>query len=138
MKKKLCKLIGVASLVLFIGGTTSILADSKGSFSFSFSNNVVGSTDFKLAKKRTTCDTYAQTYRSGEVLEKKFKYRMSLEEDRFLGKSYSGNRNVIADGYNYTISFGTITKGTYNVNIGTPDPVSSNGAKITGEGELFQ
>ena len=68
MKKKLCKLIGVASLVLFIGGTTSVLADSIGSFSFS--NNVVGSTDFKLAKKYTTCDTYAQTYRAGEVLEK--------------------------------------------------------------------
>ena len=136
MKKKLCKLIGVASLVLFIGGTTSVLADSVGSFSFS--NNVVGSTDFKLAKKYTTCDTYAQTYRAGEVLEKKFKYKMTLEEDKLFGKSFPGNRNVTADGYYYTISFGTITKGTYNVNIGTPDPVSSYSAKIVGEGELLQ
>jgi len=139
VKKKLFKVIGITSFVIAFGGTTSVLAASKGSFSFSFCNNIVGSTDFSLAKKNTTCNTYAKSLRKdGSVLDTTFRYDMELEQDKFFGKSYQGDKKVKADGYTHTISFGTVEKSTYNVNIGTPDDVVSYAGKIEGKGELFQ
>lgn len=134
------KLVGMASLAVLVGGASTVLGASKGTFSFSFSSNVVGKTEFSLANKSTSCNSTAESYRygTGELLESKYRYKMSLEQKKFLGKSYSGDKSIYADGVKHKIAFNTVEKGTYTVNISSPDNLSACGVLIKGNGELFQ
>lgn len=138
--KKMKRMVGVASLAVLVGGASTVLAASKGEFSFSFSSNVIGKTEFKLANKSTSCSSTADSYRYGtsDVLSTKYRYKMSLEQQKIFGKSYSGDKSIYADGLKHKIAFNTVDKGTYTVNIGSPDKLSASGVVIKGDGELFQ
>lgn len=133
MKKK----FAIAATALLLGGTLTAYASND--FTFCFSSNVIGKTEYKLKKKETKCESKAITcrYYTGESVSFVGNYRIDLDGNGFFAADYKGKYKK-ADGSSCITKYGKIDKNTYTVNIGTNSDLIPKGGQIEGSGEILQ
>ena len=98
--KKINKVIGLASLMVAVAGSSTVLAANKGNFTFKFTSGVIGSTEFDLEKKDTMCKSTADSYRYYEeyILSTKYTYGITLDGNGWFNPDYSGGAHLAACG----------------------------------------
>ncbi|MEI3612673.1 hypothetical protein [Pseudogracilibacillus sp. SO30301A] len=105
----------------------------SGSYSFSINSSVKRSTKHSLAKKKTTTTVKANTYYTGDIIKTKDSYQVSLNR----GLSSYSITPTLANGSSYSISFGTVKKGDYTVNV-YKTTRKTYGATVKGSGTIKQ
>ncbi len=137
MKKNMKRGLAIAGMTLLLGGISTVYAAND--FTFSFSSNVIGKTEFKLSNMDTKCKSKAATYVYNTNSYASFtgNYCITLDGNGFFNPDYKGTYKK-ADGYMYTTTYGKIKKNTYTVNIGTNSDLIPRGGQIKGAGSIVQ
>lgn len=112
------------SLMMLIAGATTVYAASVGTFSFEFSTAVYGSTKYSLSNKSTSVKTTANTYSyaTGNTISSE-DYMVSLHKSSSIINTFK--TAGAADGTTKTVNFGTVSSGTYVVDLCSVDPPAS-------------
>ncbi|KZZ82674.1 hypothetical protein [Bacillus sp. SJS] len=131
--KKSKKIIAASTLALGIA-IPSIVSAYSGTYSFDISSSVSGSKEHSLANKSTSTTAKGNTYNSaGDVQSKKSRYTVQIYKSLFT--KYSAQ--MLADGSSYTKSFGTVSSGTYTVNVDKNDD-TGYASRVKGSGTINQ
>lgn len=112
------------SLMMLIAGAATVYAASVGTFSFEFSTAVYGSTKYSLSNKSTSVKTTANTYSyaTGNKISSE-DYMVSLHKSSSIINTFK--TAGAADGTTKTVNFGTVSSGTYVVDLCSVDPPAS-------------
>lgn len=137
MKKNIKKIFAITGMALALGSASTVYAANT--FTFSFISNVIGTTEFKLDKGNTTCDSKADTYKYNTNSYASFigNYCIDLDGNGIFEPDYTGTYHK-ADGYIYKTYYEDIKKNTYTVNIYTNDDLVARCLQIRGNGEIIQ
>nr|WP_297932807.1 hypothetical protein [uncultured Blautia sp.] len=129
----------LVSMMLLVVGATTVYAASVGSFSFEFSTAVYGSTKYSLSNKSTSVKTTANTYSyaTGNTISSQ-SYMVSLHKSSSIFNTFK--TAGAADGTAKTVNFGTVSSGTYVVDLCATDPPASGMVYwyIKGSGNINQ
>lgn len=111
----------LVSMMVLGAGVTTVYAASVGTFRFEFSTAVYGSTKFSLANKSTSVKTTANTYSyaTGDTIASQ-SYMVSLHKTSSIINTFK--TAGAADGTSKTVNFGTVSSGTYVVDLCSTDP----------------
>jgi hypothetical protein len=133
LRKNVKRLLVSGSLILgfVIPGVASAYS---GSYSFDIAARVEGTKQHSLDNKKTTTTVTANTYGAdGKVQSLKSHYTVELYKSLFTNYSVT----ILADGNQYTRSFGTVNKGTYTINV-TKNDDTGYGSRVKGSGTINQ
>lgn len=135
LRKKLLA-VSVLSVLLLTGLTVN--AASIGTFTYEMSVAVYGKTKFSLSNKSTTVKTTGTTYSyATDNKTTSQNYKVALHKVNSSGTFKTAGA---ADGTTKSVSFGTVSSGSYNVDLMVSNPQSSGSVSwyIKGSGSVNQ
>lgn len=132
MKKKTKKVILLTTLASLLALPLAASAYSK-AYSFDMSYGFDGTTIFSLSNAKASTTVKANTYKGdGSIDSNKSSYSVALNGGVI---NYYSSGNIVADGYYYYKSYGTVAKKDYKLRL---SKTSSTGYRIKGAGTIDQ